>query len=115
MDRAGPGGGIAKADLAGEFGVSRRHEGGHLLVPDLDVLQIVFGLLQRHVQAADAVAGIAIDALKAPFLQAMPYEFADIHPHGVLRKAQRRTEETFWLPLPNSDGERGAVRRVPAL
>ena len=40
MDRARPGGGQAHADLAGELGVGARHEGGHLLVPHLDELEL---------------------------------------------------------------------------
>ena len=38
VDRAGPGGRHADADLAGELGVRARHERGHLLVADLDEL-----------------------------------------------------------------------------
>ena len=48
---------------------------------DLDVLHKAFGLFQRHVQTADAVAGIAVNALEAPFRQTVPNEFADVHAH----------------------------------
>ncbi len=38
VDRARPGGGEADAGFAGELGVGAGHEGGHLLVADLDEL-----------------------------------------------------------------------------
>ena len=82
VDRARPRGGVAKPDLAGELGVGRGHEGRHLLVANLDVLEAVLDLLQRHVETADTVAGIAVDALDSPFLQALPHEVADVHAHG---------------------------------
>src|SRR6185437_2025842 len=91
MDRAGTGGGIAEPDLARELGVSRGHEGRHFLVADLDILESVRGLLQRHVQTAHAIAGVAVHAPDAPFLQAMPHELADAHAHGMALRGCTRT------------------------
>jgi hypothetical protein len=45
---------------------------------DLDVLHTWLRLLQRHVQAANAIARIAEDPLEAPFLKALPSELTDI-------------------------------------
>ena len=67
MDRSRPGGRVAKTDLAGEFRMGRSHEGRHFFMTDLDVFHEVLCLLQRHVQTADAIAGIAVDALQSPF------------------------------------------------
>ena len=41
MDRARPGRRQADADFAGELGVRAGHEGGHLLVADLDEVEVV--------------------------------------------------------------------------
>jgi hypothetical protein len=82
MDRTRAGRRVAKTNLAGEFRVRRRHEGGHFFMPDLDILHAVFGFLQRHVQASDTVAGVAVHSMEPPFLQAMPHIFADVHGHG---------------------------------
>ncbi len=79
MDRPWTGGRIAKPDLAGELGMGGGHEGGHFLVPHLDVVHEVLGSLQRDVEAADAVAGIAVHTAQPPFIQAVPNEFADVH------------------------------------
>ena len=43
MRRAGPGGRDADAELAGELGVGRGHEGRHFLVPRLDELDFPVG------------------------------------------------------------------------
>ncbi len=83
MDRAGAGRRVAKADLAGEFGMRGSHEGGHFFVAHLDVFHDVLGLLQGHIETADAVSGIAIDALQSPLRQSMPNEFADILGHCI--------------------------------
>ena len=82
MDRARPGGRVAEPDLAGELGMGRGHERGHLFVADLDIIHEVLGLLERDVQPADAVAGIAVDPLQPPFVEALPDEFRDILRHG---------------------------------
>src|SRR6185312_5734246 len=58
---------------------------------DLDVMQSLFGFLQRHVQTADAVTRVTKNALEAPFLQSMPNKLADVHTHGVLQKLRSRT------------------------
>ena len=56
VDGAGPGGGRAHPDLAGELRVADRFEGGHLLVPGLDELGLVVGPPPGGEQAVDAVA-----------------------------------------------------------
>ena len=82
VDRAWAGGRIAEPDLSGELRMRAGHEGRHFLVADLDVFHARQRLLQRHVQSADTVAGIAEYALEAPFLKALPDKLADIHGHG---------------------------------
>ena len=67
MDRAGAAGGHADADGAGELGVRGRHEGGQFFVPGLDETRLVFVFPQAREQAVDAVAGIGVDPLDAPF------------------------------------------------
>ena len=82
MDGAGAGGRVAEPDAAGKFRMRAGHEGRHLLMADLNVFHVRLRLLQRHVQPADAVAGIAEYPLEAPFLKALPDKLADIHGHG---------------------------------
>ncbi len=81
MNRARTGRRVAKAHLARELGVRRRHKGRHLLVADLDIFHKILGLLQGYIQAADAVARITVDPLEPPFRQSPPNEFADIPAH----------------------------------
>jgi len=87
MDGARSRGRIAKAHLAGEFGVSRGHKGRHFLVTDLHVFHEILGFFQGHVEAADTVARIAINAFEPPFRQPVPDKFADIHTHGFSNSA----------------------------
>ena len=84
MRRTGAGGGDADAQLAGELGVRRSHEGGHLLVPRLHKLDLAFGALQRAKDPVDAVAGIAIDAPHTPLVKSLDKEIADGLGHGVV-------------------------------
>jgi Tfp pilus assembly ATPase PilU len=57
------------ADFARELGVRTSHERGHLFMPDLDEVDGLIRPIQRAEDAADPVAGIAIDAIDAPGLQ----------------------------------------------
>ena len=66
MRCAGTGSRDADAELAGEFGVGRGHEGGHFLVPRLDELDLAVGAVERPEHAVDPVAGIAEHAPYAP-------------------------------------------------
>jgi hypothetical protein len=56
-------------------------------LPDLDLLHLGLGLLQDHVQAADTVARVSVDALEIPLAQTFPDELADVHGHRNLRAA----------------------------
>ena len=47
----------------------------------LHIFHHIFRLLQRNVQAADAIARVAVDAFKSPLRKPMPNEFADIFGH----------------------------------
>ena len=78
---AGAGGGKAYAQLAGELGVGRGHEGGHFLVPRLHELDVPLTPLQRAQKPVDAVARIAEDAGHAPRLEPLPEEIADCRGH----------------------------------
>ena len=71
VDRARPAGGHADADRAGELGVRARHERRQLFVPGLDEARLVPVLAQAREDAVDAVAGVAVDALDAPFLHSL--------------------------------------------
>jgi hypothetical protein len=68
MDRTRATGGHADAQLAGELGVSARHERGHLLMPYLDELGplAVARAPKRAHQAVDAVARVPVDPVHAP-------------------------------------------------
>ena len=74
VDRAGPGGRHAHADLAGELGVRGGGEGGELLVAGLDELDLVADLVEGEVQPVGPVARIAVDAPDAPLAQAAEHE-----------------------------------------
>src|ERR1700761_1191877 len=75
------------AELAGKLGFSHGHEGGHLLMPDLDEFDVV-GPLQSTDHAVDAVAGVSVDAADPPGVQALDNEIADFH--GPLRIGRGR-------------------------
>src|SRR3546814_8012679 len=64
------------AEFAGELGMGGGHEGGHLLVPDLDELYVAAPAMQGAEKPADGVAGIAEDPLHAPGGQPFPAEVA---------------------------------------
>src|ERR1700761_7274951 len=68
----------ADAELAGKLGFSHGHEGGLLLMPDLDEIDVV-GPLQSTDHAVDAVAGVSVDAADTPGVQAFDNEIADFH------------------------------------
>ncbi len=76
MDRAGSGGRHADAEFAGKLGMCGRHEGSHLLMADLDIVEFVDSARQPADQAIDTVARIAEDAAHAPFVQAFPKKVA---------------------------------------
>src|SRR6185503_7336053 len=77
MRRAGPGRRDAHAELAGEFGMRRRHEGRHLFMPALDEFDFILRPLQRTEYAVDAVAGIAVNPTDAPLVKALDEKIAD--------------------------------------
>ncbi len=74
----------ADADLPGEFRVRARHERRHLLVADLDEIELVAGAVQRPEDAVDAVARVPVDPLDAPFTEALQQEVADRRAHCVV-------------------------------
>src|ERR1700709_30581 len=86
MCRARSAGRKTDPDLTGEFGVGHRHEGGHLLMTDLDELDLA-GSLQCADHAVDAVAGVSVDPPNSPGVQAFNDEIADFH--VVLQLLQR--------------------------
>ena len=71
MRRARARGRDADAELAGELGIGRGHEGRHFLVPRLDELDLAVRAVERAEHAVDAVAGIAEDVPHAPLVQAL--------------------------------------------
>jgi len=66
VNAAGPRGGKAHAEPAGELGVTARHEGGGLFVADLYEADLVLARAQRLHDAVDAVAGQAEHNIHAP-------------------------------------------------
>src|SRR5439155_5034541 len=64
-------------DLTGELGVAARHEGGHLLVPDLDQLRIALGTVERAEERVDPVARVAVDAVDVPLAQTLEVVVGD--------------------------------------
>jgi hypothetical protein len=84
-----PRGGYTDPEFPRELGMRRRHEGGHLLVSDLDELDLSFGTLQCPEHAIDPVARITIDSPHAPLIKALNEEVADGHGHGIAVLAVR--------------------------
>src|SRR5512142_1169841 len=78
MDRAGAGGGDARADLPGELGVRTRHERGHLLVPGLDELRVIADVLERAQERVDPITGISIDAVDSPLARSLLFVKGDV-------------------------------------
>ena len=74
VDRPGARGGEAHAHLAGPLCVAAGHEGGHLLVPGLDEIDLVGVPVERPEGRVDPVAGIAVDALHAPLGEPLEHE-----------------------------------------
>ena len=76
----------ADAELARELRMGHGHEGGHLLVPRLDEVDLAIAL-QGADHAVDAVAGIAVDPFHAPRLEAFDEEVRCLH--GCTRSSGR--------------------------
>src|SRR5437588_780183 len=89
VDGTGPRGGQAHAEITGEFGVAARHKGGHLLVPNLDEIELVASAVEGADEAVDAVTGISKDALYPPGGKPFPEEIAYCIGHAI----------TFMPPL----------------
>ncbi len=69
VDRARPGGGEANASLTCELSVGAGHEGGHLLVADLDELGPVTPVLaaaEGTHDPVDPIAGITVNTFHSP-------------------------------------------------
>ena len=94
VGRAGTAGGQAHAGLSGELGVGRGHERRHLLVANLDEVELVAGFLQTLQHAVDAVAGVTEDRVDPPSFQALDEEFTDgLLGHGAAPVRGRRGAE----------------------
>src|SRR5690625_7528350 len=70
MQSARTGGGQANADLTSKLGVTARHKSGHFLMAHAHVIKARACPVQGAHQTADAVTGIAEDALNAPVREA---------------------------------------------
>ena len=70
MDGAGTRGRKAHTHFTGELGVPAGHERRHLLMPYLNKIELIPRSTQRTHDAVDTIAGVAEDALHAPFAQA---------------------------------------------
>src|SRR5919204_2357139 len=66
MDRTGPRGSHADANLTGPLGVAAGHEGRHLFVPHLDEPRVVLSPMKCPQDSIDAVARIPVDLVHSP-------------------------------------------------
>src|SRR5690606_33084014 len=66
----------ADADFAGELRMRASHECGQFLVPRLHEADAVAGPVESADDAVDAVSGIAVDPVHAPFGQALQQKIA---------------------------------------
>ena len=73
MDRARTGRGKTNANFASELRVSTRHECRHLFMANLDVIDGAIRAIQRAHDPVNSVAGIAVNAFQAPFVDS-PYQ-----------------------------------------
>ncbi len=87
-------GGEADAQLAGEFGVGARHEGGHLLVANLDELDLAVRPVERLDHPVDAVSGVAEDLAHAPGVQAFDDEISNGLAHVRLLRDDSRIKSS---------------------
>ena len=109
----GPGsrGGEAHTHLAGDPGMAAGHEGGLLLMPDLNELEAVAGPAQRGNDPADPVAGIAEDAPDAPLRQPVQQEIADLPRHELPPVCMCPSCAMNRLPVAMFQGIGRALRR----
>ncbi len=86
MGGAGAAGREADAQLAGEFGMARRHKRRHLFMAHLnkfDARALFIGALDGPQDAVNAVAGVAVNAGYAPRFQALHEKIAGLHCHRL--------------------------------
>ena len=74
VNRPGPRGRHADADLAGQLGVRAGGEGGDLLVARLHELDLLTVLVKAPQNAVDAIAGIAVDPAHPMLVKSSQYE-----------------------------------------
>lgn len=84
MGCARSGSGQTNAQLTGELGMCRRHEGSHFLMSDLYEFDVSLATLQRAQQTVDTIARIAEDSGDSPILQPLPGEIAYCPCHACL-------------------------------
>ena len=77
VDRARAGGRQAHPHLSGPLGVSAGHERGHLLVAGLDELDLIVVAIECSERRVDAVARVAVDALRSPLGEALQHEIGN--------------------------------------
>src|SRR5438105_4540952 len=104
MDRSGPGRGQADADLARPLGVRAGHEGGLLLVPYLDEVELVPVAVEGADDRVDPVPGITVDPFDAVLGESFEQEVGCqlSHRTPIYQIALR----SIWLP------RRGCVKRI---
>ncbi len=101
VNRAGSGCRDAHPHLAGELRMGTRHQAGDLLVGGTDVtevLAVALGSSQRPVKSADAIPGVAVEAVQIPLDQAIDNEVADCA-HD--RSFPLSAETLRWRPAPS--------------
>jgi hypothetical protein len=77
MDRAGAGRGQTDAHVSGELRMRAGHDRGHLFVAHLHEVHVAVRALERAHDSVDAVAGISVDAVNAPFIEALDEKVGD--------------------------------------
>ena len=82
MNRAGPGGCQAHADLAGELRMRTGHEGGHFFMANLHELRLVIRAFEGAHDAVDAVARKSVDSVDAPVQKTLQKKIGNTFTHG---------------------------------
>ena len=82
VDRSGSRSREAHPNLSRELGVRTGHERGHLLVTNLDEVNVI-GAVERADDPVDAVAGIAVYPSHSPVGETVDEKIADRRAHAI--------------------------------
>src|SRR5665213_2645824 len=97
MDRSGPGGSQANADLAGKLGVRARHKCRHLFMANLDELELVADAIEGAGNAVDTIARVSVDTIEPPVDESLQQEITDSHGELLLNLRCEMGNNTYTL------------------